>query len=73
MITTTIGNKIKHIRSEENLTQSQLATKVKCTAGYISSIENNHVVPSFKVFIEILSVLGYEVVLEKKTKVRFPL
>lgn len=53
-----IGRKLKEIRISKNITQKELAEKVNLTAGFISQIENNQIVPSLTSFIQICEALG---------------
>jgi transcriptional regulator with XRE-family HTH domain len=56
---------IKKLREEKGMTQVELAKKVKISVRALSQYENKDSVPSYKVMIKILRVLGYKLVLEK--------
>jgi len=53
-----LGNKIKELRLQCNLTQEELADRCELTKGYISQLENDLTSPSIATLIGILSVLG---------------
>lgn len=53
-----IGNKIKQLRQQLNLSQSELADRCELTKGYISQLENDLTSPSIATLIDILSALG---------------
>lgn len=53
-----IGSKIKHLRQQLNLSQSELADRCELTKGYISQLENDLTSPSIATLIDILSALG---------------
>lgn len=41
----TIGTRVGALRTGRNLTQEQLADAIGVTKGYVSKIENGHIVP----------------------------
>ncbi len=53
-----IGEKIKQLRLEYELTQEELADRCELTKGYISQLENDLTSPSIATLIDILSALG---------------
>lgn len=53
-----IGNKIKALRLQLNLSQAELADRCELTKGYISQLENDLTSPSIATLIDILSALG---------------
>lgn len=53
-----IGSKIKQLRQQLNLSQSELADRCELTKGYISQLENDLTSPSIATLIDILSALG---------------
>ncbi|MBR6737368.1 MAG: cupin domain-containing protein [Clostridia bacterium] len=53
-----IGDKIKRLRLQCNLTQEELANRCELTKGYISQLENDLTSPSIATLIDILSALG---------------
>lgn len=52
------GSKVKHFRERLDLTQADLAAKVKVTQGFISDIEGNRKTPSTRKMFLIAQVLG---------------
>ena len=53
-----IGNKIKQLRLQCDLTQEELANRCELTKGYISQLENELTSPSIATLCDILSALG---------------
>lgn len=53
-----IGNKLRNLRRQKNLTQEELAERTDLSKGYISQIESQHASPSMETFLNILEVLG---------------
>ncbi len=53
-----IGDKIKELRLQCDLTQEELANRCELTKGYISQLENDLTSPSIATLIDILSALG---------------
>lgn len=53
-----IGSKIKRLRLQLNLSQSELADRCELTKGYISQLENDLTSPSIATLVDILSALG---------------
>lgn len=53
-----IGNKIRELRLENDLTQEELANRLELTKGFISQIENDITSPSISTLMDILEVLG---------------
>ena len=53
-----IGEKIKRLRSEKQLTQEELANRCELSKGFISQLENNLTSPSIATLIDILEILG---------------
>lgn len=52
-------NRIKEIRTKDEITQKEIANKVDVTRQYISLLEKNEVEPSMKVAHQIAKVLGH--------------
>lgn len=53
-----IGSKIKRLRQQLNLSQSELADRCELTKGYISQLENDITSPSIATLCDILAALG---------------
>ncbi len=53
-----IGSKIKRLRLQLNLSQTELADRCELTKGYISQIENDVTSPSIATLVDILAALG---------------
>lgn len=53
-----IGNRVKKLRRERNLTQEELAEKVRVTGSYIGFIEQGLRHPSLETADKIARVLG---------------
>ncbi len=53
-----IGKKIKQLRLQLNLSQSELGDRCELTKGYISQLENNLTSPSIATLRDILDALG---------------
>ena len=53
-----LGNKIKEMRQQYNLTQEELADRCELTKGYISQLENDLTSPSIATLGDILAALG---------------
>lgn len=53
-----IGEKIRRLRIEKQLTQEELANRCELSKGFISQIENNLTSPSIATLIDILEILG---------------
>ena len=58
MDTIEIGQKIKNLRLQKNLTQEELGERTDLTKGYISQLERDLSSPSLETFFSILEVLG---------------
>ncbi|WP_297209821.1 MULTISPECIES: helix-turn-helix domain-containing protein [Thermodesulfovibrio] len=56
-----IGGKLREIRISKKISQKELADKVNLTAGFISQMENNQIVPSLTSFLQICEALGVKV------------
>lgn len=56
-----IGERIKTIRTQKNITLEQLATKATVSKSLISQIENNRAVPSLPVLLAIVHSLDVSV------------
>ena len=56
-----IGEKIKHLRTEKNLTQPQLAEQIGIEQSYLSKLENDKSTPSAEVFGAMLKAFGLDV------------
>ena len=53
-----IGEKIKRLRIQNNLTQKELADRAELSKGFISQVERNLTSPSIATLIDILECLG---------------
>lgn len=53
-----IGEKLKNLRVQKNLTQEELGERTDLSKGYISQLENDVSSPSMETFFDILAVLG---------------
>ena len=53
-----IGNKIKRLRIEKQLTQEELANRCELSKGFISQVENDLTSPSIATLVDILEILG---------------
>ncbi|WCA22583.1 helix-turn-helix domain-containing protein [Candidatus Phytoplasma oryzae] len=51
-----IGLKIRILRLNNKMTQSEIAKKINVTSGYISQIENNLISPSLKILFNMLKI-----------------
>ena len=56
-----IGQRIKELRSQKNLTLEELAERSGCTPGFLSQIERNRAVPSIATLDAIAEALGTRV------------
>lgn len=56
-----IGEKIKRLRTLNNLTQDELANRCDLTKGFISQIERDLTSPSIATLIDILEALGTDI------------
>ena len=64
-----IGEKIRRLRMELQLTQEELADRTELTKGYISQVERDLASPSIATLVDILEALGTtlgEFLLKKK-------
>lgn len=53
-----IGEKLKRLRVEKQLTQEELANRCELSKGFISQLENDLTSPSIATLIDILDILG---------------
>lgn len=53
-----IGEKLRNLRIQKNLTQEELGERTDLTKGYISQLERDLSSPSMETFFNILEVLG---------------
>lgn len=53
-----IGEKIKRLRVEKQLTQEELANRCELSKGFISQLENDLTSPSIATLMDILDILG---------------
>ncbi len=56
-----VGEKIKQLRTDKNLTQPQLAEAIGIEQSYLSKLENDKSVPSADIFQAILKALAVDV------------
>ncbi|WP_318767261.1 helix-turn-helix domain-containing protein [Lactiplantibacillus carotarum] len=53
-----IGQRIRNLRMQKQLTQEELGERTDLSKGYISQLEHNQSSPSMETFFSILEVLG---------------
>ena len=53
-----IGDKIRRLRVEKQLTQEELANRCELSKGFISQLENDLTSPSIATLMDILEILG---------------
>jgi len=53
-----IGEKIKRLRMQHNLTQEELADRCELSKGFISQVERELTSPSIATLVDILESLG---------------
>ena len=53
-----IGEKIKRMRIQKNLTQEELANRCELSKGFISQVERELTSPSIATLVDILESLG---------------
>ena len=53
-----IGEKLRRLRKEKQLTQEELANRCELSKGFISQLENDLTSPSIATLIDILEILG---------------
>ena len=53
-----IGEKIKHLRVKNGLTQQELANRCELSKGFISQVERDLTSPSIATLMDILECLG---------------
>jgi transcriptional regulator with XRE-family HTH domain len=53
-----IGEKIRRLRMQHNLTQEELADRCELTKGFISQVERDLTSPSIATLVDILAALG---------------
>ena len=53
-----IGQRIRNLRIQKQLTQEELGERTDLSKGYISQLEHNQSSPSMETFFAILEVLG---------------
>lgn len=56
--TSNLGERIRSLRLENDLTQEELANRSELSKGFISQLENNLTIPSISTLEDILEVLG---------------
>ena len=54
-------------RKKAGITQSELAKKIHSSKSYISRLEHGEITPSAGLFFQIMSALGFEVMLRKQS------
>ena len=52
------GEQLRERRNDANITQEKLATRVGCTRGYISFIENNRGTPGQSIYTRLVELFG---------------
>lgn len=55
---TSFGEQLKERREEAEMTQGELATRVGCTRGYISFLENNRGTPGQSIYTKLVELFG---------------
>ncbi len=55
---TSFGEQLKERREETGMTQEELATRVGCTRGYISFLENNRGTPGQSIYTKLVELFG---------------
>ena len=55
---TSFGEQLKKQREEAGMIQEELATRVGCTRGYISFIENNRGTPGERIYTQLVELFG---------------
>ena len=53
-----IGNKLKQLRQQRNLTQEEMADRCELSKGFISQVERNLASPSIATLTDMLECLG---------------
>lgn len=53
-----IGEKIRRLRTEKQLTQEELANRCELSKGFISQVENDLTSPSIATLMDMLEILG---------------
>ncbi len=56
-----MGQKIRQLRTENQLTLEEAAERAGCTPGFLSQVERNRAVPSISMLYSIAHALGVEV------------
>jgi transcriptional regulator with XRE-family HTH domain len=57
---TTLAKAIRDLRVKANLTQAQLAAKLKLSVPHVSYLENGHSVPSIETLRNYRAILGHD-------------
>ncbi len=55
-----IGNRIRQLRTKNNLTLEELASRCELTKGFLSQLERNLTSPSIQALENIVEALGYD-------------
>ena len=55
-----IGNRIRQLRTKNNLTLEELASRCELTKGFLSQLERNLTSPSIQTLEDIVEALGYD-------------
>lgn len=58
-IATTIGNRLKDIRTKANITQTDLREKAGVSQTYLSRVEHGKTVPTIPTLLKLTDALGY--------------
>ncbi len=53
-----VGHRIRQLRTKNNLTQEELASRCELTKGYLSQLENDLATPSLPTLADIVEALG---------------
>jgi len=57
-----LGTKLKQLRTQNKLTQKELAQKVQCTPAYICQLESGKADPSISTLKKISTALGITII-----------
>lgn len=55
-----IGQKVKHLRLSENMTQEEFCNSIDLEISNLSNIENGKTLPSFQTIVKILAIFQTE-------------
>ena len=58
VLATSFGEQLRRHRDDHDMSQDELATKVGCTRGYISFLENNRGTPGQSIYTKLVELFG---------------